>query len=197
MSQAATVVVHTPDGHDLTLDPGAKRRPILSADEARALTAAIRDTSTRLWVLVTEAHDRRAYFALGYDTWDEYVREELRMSPANSYQLLDTGHVMQELARAGVDLERTPPIPRRVVAKVKHRLPEARKVAAAALRKGEDPVGAIRELARRAEAAVDQPAGVADQGAAPTSGRTVTCPACHGAGRVSRSDGARLRARLK
>ena len=191
----------------MVIDPAsAKRRPILNAEEARLLTAEIQRTSVRLWILVVEAHDRSAHFALGYDSWDDYVRAELKMSPSRSYQLLDTGHVMRELAVAGYDVEALAPPPARVIARVKDRLPEVRRLAKAAAKLGEQPDEALRELARQPRGA-EKPASrqVVDQEGNNVEGEKVdrrrtallTCPACQGQGKVSRSLAGRLRSFLK
>lgn len=187
----------------MTIDPTTtKRRPALGKDEARMLTDEIQRTVTRLWLLVTEAHDRAAHFALGYESWDDYVRGELKMSPSRSYQLLDTGHVMRALAEAGANIEAIAPPPARVVAKIKDRLPEVRKVARAATKSGEAPDKALRELARqpreRRGEEVPVPQARSPQDEPPATGRRiVTCPACSGEGKVTRSLGNRLRAFMK
>lgn len=209
------VVIRTPDPVPLVLDLGSDEpQPDLSESDARQLTAEIQRTSVRLWLLVTEAHDRSAHKALGYQTWDDYARVELKMSPSRSYQLLDTGHVMRELAVAGADIDRMQPPPTRVVAKLKSRLPEVRRAAEEAVRTGESPDKALRALARQAEAPappdvgpadseaggdddVGEAAGADEQVAASTEQvpepGNYTCPACAGRGKVSRSMAAKLR----
>lgn len=176
----------------LVIEPEKRRRAALSERDARSLTQEIQRTSVRLWVLVTEAHDRKAYTALGYPTWDDYVRAELKMSPSRSYQLLDTGHVMKELAVAGADIDAMPVIPTRVVAKVKDRLPEVRRLIRSTIASEGDLDRALRDLARQPrkgdsngqveESAVQ--AGAARMGRPPTM---VVCPVCAGEGKVSRS----------
>lgn len=198
----------------MIIDPAnLKRRPVLTAEEARMLTTEIQRTSVRLWLLVTEAHDRVAHFALGYDSWDDYVRSEFKMSPSRSYQLLDTGHVMRELAIAGVDIDAAAPPPARVVARVKDRLPEVRRLAKQAIKDGVRFDDALRDLARQprstdrvAGAAVVKPDGSPatvhgekDVGTKADGRKTalLTCPACDGQGKVSRSLAGRLRGFIK
>jgi hypothetical protein len=204
----STVTAHQQDivisgPEPLVIDPtSAKRRPVLNQDEARMLTTEIQRTTVRLWLLVTEAHDRAAHFALGYDSWDDYVRAEFKMSPSRSYQLVDTGHVMRELAVAGADLDTIPAPPTRIVSRIKDRLPEVRKATRAAIKSGEDPIKALREMARTPR--IPQPRGSQEQ-AAPeaepepedTKTITVTCPACDGDGKVTRSMANRLRAVMR
>jgi hypothetical protein len=185
----------------IILDPSStKRRPALTETEARDLTIEIQRTSVRLWLLVTEAHDRQAHDALGYDTWDDYVRAEFKMSPSRSYQLIDTGHVMRELAAAGADIDHMVPPTTRVVARIKNQLPAVRKAVREAVRMGASPDSALRTLARappaprapRGEAEPEQPEPRARNPEALTS-----CPACGGEGRVSKSTARSLQALLK
>jgi len=194
-------------GHDepITIET-TRRKPVpFNHDEARLITAQIRTTSLRLWLLVVEAHDRQAHIALGYETWADYVVAELHMSESRSYQLLDTGHVMKELAAAGADVENMDPPPARVVARIKDRLPDIRRTARDALRKKEDVDVAIRALAReprrRGEGAAvpvgdsggAEPSTAAggpeppDEGSGGPEEELVKCPACVGTGRTSKT----------
>lgn len=191
-SRAITV----PAEESLTL--GRSRRQ-LSESDARRLTTEIQRTSVRLWVLVTEAHDRKAYAALEYATWDDYCRAELKMSPSRSYQLLDTGHVMKELALAGADLDSVPVPPARIVARVKGRLPEVRRTIRSAISAGEDLDQALRELAREPFAVESEPEPEEETETivrAEQVQSVVVCPVCTGEGKVSRSLGAQARSWL-
>ena len=49
----------------------------LTQDEALELTEAIQSTVTAVYVMLWRAHQGKAYKALGYDTWEEYVRDRL------------------------------------------------------------------------------------------------------------------------
>lgn len=74
--------------------------------QAQAITAAIKGTADRLWMLLEQAHDRRAWAALGYSTWEKYVTSEFNISRSRSYQILDLGHVTRAIESAlpvGVD----------------------------------------------------------------------------------------------
>jgi hypothetical protein len=185
----------------LVIDPMAKKGADLTEAEARLLTTEIKRTSVRLWLLVTAAHDRKAHVALGYKTWDDYARGELQMSPSRSYQLLDTGHVMHELAAAGQDIESLEPPPARVVARIKDRLPEVRRVAKRAVAANEPTLMAIRELAKEPQVTArvaKAAASSSGSGGSPGTGRgPVQCPACKGEGKVDRSLGQSLRAFLR
>lgn len=177
----------------------------MSEAEAREITDQIQHTMNRLWLLVTEAHDRKAHEALGYKTWADYVKAELGMSESRSYQFLDTGHVMKAIAAGGGDIEAIPVPPTRVVARVKDSLKEVTKATEQALANPDDDPGkavdkAIRALARipqvgtgnggsrgaaRAEAEVEPEAAPVPEGQVP-------CPACAGIGRVTEEAAERI-----
>jgi hypothetical protein len=72
----------------------------LSEENARALTDTIRSAADVLWVLIARAHAGKAWLALGYDTWADYVETEFDMSRSRSYQLLDQGRVVREIESA-------------------------------------------------------------------------------------------------
>lgn len=203
--------VHSLD--EMKIDTRIRRLDPLEQAEARELTEMIQRTSVRLWLLVTEAHDRKAHIALGYETWADYARAELNMSESRSYQYLDTGHVMKALAAGGVDIERTSPPPTRVVARVKDRLTDVRKTAEAAASSGDGDINkaidqGLRALAREPRTK-GRPRGLAaaQAAAATVSGgngngeggevATVTCPACKGSGKVGRDLAAAVRDLMK
>lgn len=81
---AASVDLHTP----------------LTSDEARALTDTIRNAVDVVWMLIARAHAGKAWTALGYDTWADYVKSEFDMSRSRSYQLLDQARVVREIEAA-------------------------------------------------------------------------------------------------
>lgn len=72
----------------------------LTRDEAEVLTARIRAGARDLSLLVLEAHERRAWRALSYRTWDSYVRAELGLSRSRSYELIDHARVLITLKSA-------------------------------------------------------------------------------------------------
>ena len=193
-----TYTIHSLE--EVEVDTRTRAIATLNELEARTLTTQIQRTSTRLWLLVTEAHDRKAHLALGYETWADYVKAELNMSESRSYQFLDTGHVMKALAAGGVDLDLYKPPPVRIVARVKDRLTDVRKTAEQATRRGESVDKAIRALAREprggrgetASAAASEPKLVTVP--TPRKGGTgqVACPACAGSGKVTQAVADRL-----
>lgn len=182
---------------EVQVDTRVRALAALTAEQARELTNQIQRTSMRLWLLVTEAHDRKAHLALGYESWADYVRAELNMSESRSYQFLDTGHVMKALAAGGVDVEAFAPPPTRVVNRVKDRLTEVRKAAEQARKRGESVDKAIRALAREPRKAEVVAAEAAEAPAAPRGRAQVSCPACAGSGKVTQTVADRLLAVLQ
>lgn len=69
----------------------------LTEEQARNLTATIRNAVDVVWSLIARAHAGKAWKALGYDTWADYVAEEFDMSRSRSYQLLNQAHVVNEI----------------------------------------------------------------------------------------------------
>lgn len=181
------------------------KRP-LDRDEARQLTAEIRQSTVRLWFLVKEAQDREAWAALGYASWKEYADKELQLSESRSYQLLNQAKVMQIMASAGVDPLSIEPVPTRVVQRVKDNPTAIRRATRKAIKEGTDPVKAIREIANRMlrpEPAKPEPEPEAAPPAEPKPPRRarsraqpvepaadlpegmVTCPCCAGIGYIT------------
>jgi hypothetical protein len=68
-----------------------------TVEEARRITDRIKAGLDELWALLLEAHERRAWAALGYGTWEAYVQGEFAMSRQQSYRLLDQGRVIREI----------------------------------------------------------------------------------------------------
>lgn len=209
--EAQIYTIHSLD--EMQINTKLRANPALNETEARTLTTQIQKTSQRLWLLVTEAHDRKAHAALGYDTWADYVKGELHMSESRSYQLLDAGHVMKALAGAGVDIEANPVPPVRVINRIKDRLTDVKKVAGDAMKKGESVDTALRLLAKepkkggvKASAAASSAAGNGGAKVAPIDSaesatktapnKQVSCPACAGSGKVTKAVSDRLLAML-
>lgn len=200
-----TYTIHSLD--EIKIDTRVRALAALNESDARTLTTQIQQTSVRLWLLVTEAHDRKAHLALGYETWADYVKAELNMSESRSYQFLDTGHVMKALAGAGVDIETFSPPPVRVIARIKDRLTDVKKVATEAIKKDEDVDKAVRALAREPRArssTVSDVAAASSNGGGEvvempkaTRGATTSCPACAGTGKVTKTVADRLLALIQ
>lgn len=72
----------------------------MSRQAARELTDSIKASATATYILVSRAHELKAWKSLGYSTWEEYVRSEFDMSASRSYQLINQANVIQEIASA-------------------------------------------------------------------------------------------------
>lgn len=75
-------------------------KPSLSKSQAIALTGKIKTASDSLWSLLLEAHDGKAWQAMGYASWEAYIGAEFDMSRRQSYRLLDHGRVTQAIQAA-------------------------------------------------------------------------------------------------
>lgn len=69
----------------------------LSETKARELTNAIKAAAEATYVLLARAHQGKAYKALGYSTWAEYVNKEFEISTQRSYQLLNLSKTIEAL----------------------------------------------------------------------------------------------------
>lgn len=69
----------------------------LSEDKARELTNAIKAAAEATYVLLARAHQGKAYKALGYSTWADYVTQEFEISTQRSYQLLNLSKTIEAL----------------------------------------------------------------------------------------------------
>jgi hypothetical protein len=77
----------------------------LDARAARALTEKIKSAANNFSLLLLEAQERQAWVALGYRTWERYVRQEFGLSRTRSYELLDHGRLIRAIqATTGVSL---------------------------------------------------------------------------------------------
>lgn len=85
---------------EIALRAGADLAVPLTTDQARKLTESIRNASEVLWVLIAQAHAGKAWQALGYETWEGYVKAEFDMSRSRSYQILDQARVIAAIEAA-------------------------------------------------------------------------------------------------
>jgi hypothetical protein len=89
--------------------------------EARRLTERIRTATRQVCLLLMEVHERRAWLALGYSSWEHYVQREFNISRSRSYELLDQARVVLELRTAG-GLQIVPDVSAYVAVQIKPRL---------------------------------------------------------------------------
>lgn len=68
--------------------------------EARDLTEQIKGSVEKTWRLLLNAHEWKAWAALGYGSWRDYAQAEFGMSQAHAYRLLDAAKVAREIEAA-------------------------------------------------------------------------------------------------
>jgi hypothetical protein len=90
---------------------------------ARDLTEKIKGATRQVCMLLFEAHRRRAWQALGYTSWDQYVLSEFGLSRTRSYELLDQGRVIGAIM-AAADISGIPDISAYAAGQIKPFLPE-------------------------------------------------------------------------
>lgn len=120
--------------------------------EAQAITDRIRKAVDGLWSLLLEAHERKAWKALGYATWEAYIKAEFDMSRQNSYRLLDQARVVREIEEV---VPHAGQITQRDAEAIKADLPAVTTVIKQRVEAGEKPETAVRETidaAREAKA---------------------------------------------
>ncbi len=113
--------------------------------EAQAITERIRSAVDSLGVLVEQAHDRRAWKALGYATWEAYVSKEFGFTRQRSYQLLDQGRMTKAIAEAAGDLTTDVVIPEAAAREIKPVIEEVTADVAARVEAGQEPAEAVEE----------------------------------------------------
>lgn len=118
----------------------------LTRREAEMVTAKIKSYVGVAWVLLYEAHARKAHKALGYATWADYVAAEFEMSRSRSYQLISQAKIVLEISEAvSTDVD----ISEAVARDLADHVDEAKAAAVAAA----DALGAAADAASRAQAA--------------------------------------------
>jgi hypothetical protein len=93
----STVTEHAANG--TSKRPDESNTP-LDVPGAEILTQRIKTEVNQVFLLLAEAHDRRAWAALGYASWDQYVRLEFGYSRSRSYEFLDQARVIQAIQAA-------------------------------------------------------------------------------------------------
>lgn len=72
----------------------------MTRPEAEMLTAKIKGHIAQAWTLLREAHERRAWIALSYTSFGEYVSAEFAVSRQHAYRMLDAAKVVHEIEEA-------------------------------------------------------------------------------------------------
>lgn len=115
--------------------------PLLTKAEAKRLTRRIKTTGEALWALLAEAHEGKAYSALGYATWKSYCEAEFDMGERTAFRVLDQGKVAKALSAAANEPVE---ISQRQAAAVKPHLNEA----VERITQGEAPAQVVESLAK-------------------------------------------------
>lgn len=126
----------------------------LGKAEARALTERIRKHIDAAWADITRAYEGKAWKAMGYSSWEAYVKAEFDMSRRRSYQLLDQGRVIHAIEEAtGENVHHGTQIPERVARELKDDIPAAVEEIKARVEQGDTPEKAAKDIAaeRKAE----------------------------------------------
>jgi hypothetical protein len=124
---------------------------MLTEQDARRLTDRIKGGLGSASLLALEAHDRRAWSALGYRTWVAYARKELGLSRSRSYELLNHARVLQILMKAAGTAE-TPTVSPYAASQIQDRLQEA----VEAIKASVPPGGTPHDVAAAIESVVNR-----------------------------------------
>jgi hypothetical protein len=71
--------------------------PELSTDEAKELTNTIKTQTNVLYLLIARAHAGKAHKALGYSSFQEYIKQEFNYSKSYAYKLLDQAKIIDAI----------------------------------------------------------------------------------------------------
>jgi hypothetical protein len=96
----------------------------LDGQRARLLTERIKQGLADPSLLLLDAHEGSAWRALGYRSWEAYVREEFGLSRSRSYEMLDHGRVVRGLMSAA-GLDTLPEVSPFAASQIKSRLEQA------------------------------------------------------------------------
>ena len=146
----------------------------LTKPEAEQLTTWIKQDLEAAWGKLTFARTHNAQKALGYGTWEEYVKTEFSMSRQHSYRLLDQGKVIAAIAKVLSPVGDTPQITEHQARRIKPHLGEVVTEIEERISGGEEPVHVVGDT-------VKHYAGLGNQTVSP---KEITCPNCNGTGYV-------------
>lgn len=151
----------------IAVPPAEPGRGVMTRLEASRLTQRIKTAGRNLSRLVLRAHEGRAWIALGYDSWEQYARQEFGLSRSRSYELVDQARVIKALSSAAqvpADLRVSP----WAIREIKRYVPELletirqRASATASRREAVELIGQVVEEKRAAlKGRRDQPQAVA------------------------------------
>lgn len=94
--EVATLVQYDPEGTEVVTEINFSS-PALDANSAREITERIKTTTNVLYMLVKRAHAGKAYLALGYDSFEKYVRAEFDFSKVYAYRLINQANFIEAI----------------------------------------------------------------------------------------------------
>ncbi|MER9459698.1 hypothetical protein NKI80_07310 [Mesorhizobium sp. M0387] len=128
----------------------------LTVNEAVAITKRIHAAVDRVWSLLLEAHDRKAWKALKYPSWEAYIKAEFQIGRAHAYRLLDQGRVISAIEEATGNLSPMGDISERDARDIKRDLPAVTEEIKARVEQGEPPRKAATDVIAEKRAAKDR-----------------------------------------
>lgn len=123
--------------------------------EAQALTDRIRNAVEDIRTLVAKAHEGKAWQALGYGSWEAYVKAEFGMSRVHAHRLVKQGEVIEAIEDALGGSLPIGNIPEGVTRELRRDLPASVEEIKSRVERGETPAQAAKDMAaaQRAEKA--------------------------------------------
>lgn len=94
--EIATLIQNDVNGNEVVTEINFSS-PELDEDSAREITERIKTTSNVLYLLVKRAHAGKAYKALGYSSFESYVKEEFSFSKVYAYRLLNQANFIEAI----------------------------------------------------------------------------------------------------
>lgn len=94
--EVATLIQNDAEGREVVTQINFSS-PALDAESAREITNRIKTTTNVLYMLVKRAHAGKAYTALGYDSFEKYVRAEFNFSKVYAYRLLNQANFIEAI----------------------------------------------------------------------------------------------------
>jgi hypothetical protein len=130
----------------------------LTPSAARELTERINTTSQDLCLMLQSAHDGKAWLALGYGTWNEYLAVEIKLSKQHAHRLLAFAETRQLIEKSPMG-DLPPPTSERQVRALAKLPPQDR---ASVYAKAVKVAGGSTPVARQVEDAVKDSLGMMD-----------------------------------
>lgn len=72
----------------------------MNLTQAQEITNTIRAAGVAVYVLISKAHEGKAYKALGYSNFEDYVKQEFDLTRSRAYQLLDLSKTIKAIEDA-------------------------------------------------------------------------------------------------